>query len=75
VLSAGRVGGQWQRLALARGLMRQAPLLVVLDGGRVAETGDHTALLGRPGIYAELFIPQAEGYLGRCPRAAGSAPL
>jgi ATP-binding cassette, subfamily B, bacterial len=24
-------GGQWQRLALARGLMRQAPLLVVLD--------------------------------------------
>lgn len=30
----GRVdisGGQWQRLALARGLMREAPLLVVLD--------------------------------------------
>ncbi len=24
-------GGQWQRLALARGLMREAPLLVVLD--------------------------------------------
>lgn len=24
-------GGQWQRLALARGLMRQAPLLTVLD--------------------------------------------
>ena len=24
-------GGQWQRLALARGLMRRAPLLVVLD--------------------------------------------
>jgi ATP-binding cassette, subfamily B, bacterial len=24
-------GGQWQRLALARGLMRQAPVLVVLD--------------------------------------------
>ena len=24
-------GGQWQRIALARGLMRQAPLLVVLD--------------------------------------------
>jgi ATP-binding cassette, subfamily B, bacterial len=24
-------GGQWQRLALARGLMRTAPLLVVLD--------------------------------------------
>jgi ATP-binding cassette subfamily B protein len=24
-------GGQWQRLALARGLMRQAPLMVALD--------------------------------------------
>ena len=110
--------GQWQRLALARGLMRQAPLLVVLDeptasldapseaglfaryaqaarrlgemagtitvlvshrfssvhmadqiivldGGRVAGTGDHAALLARPGIYAELFTLQAEGYLGR----------
>ena len=31
--TAGRElsGGQWQRLALARGLMRQAPLLAVLD--------------------------------------------
>ena len=109
--------GQWQRLALARGLMRQAPLLVVLDeptasldapseaalfaqyaaaaqrlgaahgtitvlvshrfssvhmadqiivmdGGRVAETGDHAALLARGGLYAELFTLQAQGYLG-----------
>jgi ATP-binding cassette subfamily B protein len=27
----GLSGGQWQRLALARGLMRESPLLVVLD--------------------------------------------
>lgn len=27
----GLSGGQWQRLALARGMMRQAPLLLVLD--------------------------------------------
>ena len=32
---------------------------------RIAETGDHAALLARPGIYAELFTLQAEGYLGR----------
>ena len=106
-------GGQWQRLALARGLMRERPLLIVLDeptasldapsetalfasyreaalgspagtitvlvshrfgtvhmadqiivldGGRVAESGDHQALLDRGGVYAELFHLQAEGY-------------
>ena len=108
-------GGQWQRLALARGLMRDQPLLVVLDeptasldaaseaalfasyreaaqapcpgpgtitvlvshrfgtvhmadqiivldGGRVAESGGHAELIDRGGIYAELFALQAEGY-------------
>ena len=106
-------GGQWQRLALARGLMRERPLLIVLDeptasldapsetalfasyreaaqgspggaitvlvshrfgtvhmadqiivmdGGRVAESGDHQALMEQDGIYAELFNLQAEGY-------------
>jgi ATP-binding cassette, subfamily B, bacterial len=106
-------GGQWQRLALARGLMRERPLLIVLDeptasldapsetalfasyreaaldsaggtitvlvshrfgtvhmadqiivmdGGRVAECGTHQTLMGRHGIYAELFNLQAEGY-------------
>jgi ATP-binding cassette subfamily B protein len=106
-------GGQWQRLALARGLMRERPLLVVLDeptasldassesalfasyrgaaegstggtitvlvshrfgtvhmadqiivmdGGRVAESGNHQALMDQDGIYAELFNLQAEGY-------------
>jgi ATP-binding cassette subfamily B protein len=107
-------GGQWQRLALARGLMRDHPLLIVLDeptasldapseaalfasyrdaaatrptegtitvlvshrfgtvhmadqiivldGGRIAESGDHQALIGQGGIYAELFNLQAAGY-------------
>jgi ATP-binding cassette, subfamily B, bacterial len=106
-------GGQWQRLALARGLMRERPLLVVLDeptasldapseaalfasyreaaldstggtitvlvshrfgtvhmadqiivmdGGRVAESGNHQTLIDRGGIYAELFNLQAESY-------------
>jgi ATP-binding cassette, subfamily B, bacterial len=106
-------GGQWQRLALARGLMRERPLLIVLDeptasldapsetalfasyreaaldstggtitvlvshrfgtvhmadqiivmdGGRIAESGDHQTLIDRGGIYAELFNLQADGY-------------
>jgi hypothetical protein len=38
---------------------------LVLDGGRVAEAGDHAVLAARPGIYANLFTLQAEGYLGR----------
>jgi ATP-binding cassette subfamily B protein len=106
-------GGQWQRLALARGLMREQPRLIVLDeptasldapsetalfagyreaaqgstggtitvlvshrfgtvhmadqiivmdGGQVAESGDHQTLMDRDGIYAELFNLQAESY-------------
>ena len=106
-------GGQWQRLALARGLMQERPLLIVLDeptasldapsetalfasyreaalgspggtitvlvshrfgtvhmadqiivldGGRIAESGDHQALVDQGGTYAELFNLQAEGY-------------
>ena len=37
-----------------------ADQIIVLDGGRVTESGDHATLIGR----AELFTPQAQGYLG-----------
>ncbi|MEY2472864.1 MAG: ATP-binding cassette, subfamily bacterial [Actinomycetota bacterium] len=108
-------GGQWQKIALARGLMRTAPLLLVLDeptaaldpqtearlfdryvhaasasaavtggitilvshrfstvrfadliividGGRVIETGTHEELAGAGGLYAELYALQAASY-------------
>lgn len=106
--------GQWQKLALARGFMRDAPLLLaldeptaaldaetehalferyaaaarsgaiggrvtilvshrfstvrmadlilVLDGGRVAEKGSHEELMALGGRYAELYGMQAESY-------------
>lgn len=107
-------GGQWQRLAIARGMMREQPLLlvldeptaaldpaaehalfeeyrraaretsgggavtllishrfssvrmadliVVLDGGRVAETGTHDDLLAAGGLYARMYRQQASAY-------------
>ena len=107
-------GGQWQRLALARGMMRDLPLLlildeptasldaiteaalferylsaralarqsgaitllvshrfstvrmadliVVLDQGRIAASGDHASLIREGGLYAELYELQARAY-------------
>lgn len=106
--------GQWQKLALARGFMRDAPLLLgldeptaaldaetehalferysaaarkgdvggrvtilvshrfstvrmadlilVMDGGRVAEQGSHEELMALGGRYAELYGIQAQAY-------------
>lgn len=107
-------GGQWQKLALARGLMRPDPLIavfdeptaaldahaehalferfaeaaraarqhstitllvshrfstvgmadliVVLDGGKVREFGNHQTLMATGGMYAELYELQSRGY-------------
>ena len=41
--------------------IRHADRIVVLDEGRIAEIGDHDALMSRPGIYREL-IGMNEGY-------------
>jgi ATP-binding cassette subfamily B protein len=109
--------GQWQRLAIARALMRVAPGLVVLDEptsaidpqtehevraclrdmaegrsalivshrlalasiassiivlkeGRIVEQGHHAELMERRGLYREMFLRQASGYL-----AAANAPV
>ena len=42
--------------------VRMADRIVVLQGGRVVEAGDHDALVAHGGLYAELFEMQAEGY-------------
>jgi len=36
--------------------------LVVLDGGRIVETGSHAALLARNGVYARLWHRQSGGF-------------
>ncbi|HWP65786.1 MAG TPA: ABC transporter ATP-binding protein [Candidatus Limnocylindria bacterium] len=44
--------------------VQDADLIVVLDEGRVVESGDHAALLARGGLYADLFQRQVlEGEL------------
>jgi len=42
--------------------VRMADRIVVIRGGRIAESGSHQELLRQEGIYAELFGMQAEGY-------------
>ncbi len=38
--------------------------LIVLDGGRVVEEGDHATLLAQNGLYARLWAHQSGGFLG-----------
>jgi ATP-binding cassette subfamily B protein len=39
--------------------VRDADLIVVLDEGRIVETGTHASLVERDGVYAEIFQQQA----------------
>jgi ATP-binding cassette subfamily B multidrug efflux pump len=38
--------------------------LVVMDGGRIVEEGDHRTLLAQGGLYARLWAHQSGGFLG-----------
>lgn len=42
--------------------VRVADEIIVLEAGRIAERGDHPALMQKGGIYARLFELQARGY-------------
>jgi len=42
--------------------VRMADFIIVLDGGRVVEEGDHASLMAADGRYANLFRLQAAGY-------------
>ena len=42
--------------------VRNADRILVLDGGKIIEQGDHKSLMKKNGLYAELFNIQAQGY-------------
>lgn len=50
--------------------VREADLIVVLDAGRVADTGTHAELLARGGLYAELY--QTQFHTSAIPTDSGS---
>jgi len=47
---------------------------VVMDHGRIVETGDHASLLAQGGIYARLWAHQSGGFLGEEADDAEPAP-
>jgi len=53
-------------LAVAHRLSTIAALdrLIVLDGGKIVETGSHAQLLQNQGLYARLWERQSGGFLG-----------
>ena len=48
---------------------RMAELIVVLDDGRVVESGNHRELMASDGLYAELFRLQERAYRATSSRA------
>lgn len=42
--------------------VRNADRILVLDGGKIVEEGNHESLMKKSGLYAELFNIQAQGY-------------
>ena len=58
-----RAGGRITVLVSHRfSTVRMADLIVVLDGNRVVEVGDHESLMRGDGTYAELYRVQERGY-------------
>jgi ATP-binding cassette subfamily B protein len=51
--------------------IRSADVIAVIDDGRVVESGDHTGLLARNGLYAELYRTQ---FAAQEPNGAGPYP-
>ncbi len=45
------------------GFARMADRIIMLDNGRIAETGTHEELMALNGLYAQFFNEQAQWYV------------
>lgn len=61
-LAAVETGGITVLVSHRFSTVRMADLIVVVDGGGIADVGTHAELVARGGIYAELYELQARGY-------------
>ncbi|MFT6682877.1 MAG: ATP-binding cassette subfamily B protein [Loktanella salsilacus] len=43
--------------------LRQMDRIIVLDGGRIVEQGDHDDLLAQEGLYARYWNRQSGGFI------------
>jgi ATP-binding cassette, subfamily B, bacterial len=59
---AGAVGAVTLLVSHRFSTVRMADLIVVVDDGRVVESGDHATLMRAGGLYAELYTLQASAY-------------
>jgi ABC-type multidrug transport system fused ATPase/permease subunit len=60
--AAGNAGAITLLISHRFSTVRMADLILVVAGGRIAEIGDHAALVGAGGLYAELYELQRRGY-------------
>jgi ATP-binding cassette subfamily B protein len=60
--AAGRTGAVTLLVSHRFSTVRMADLILVVENGRVVESGDHCQLMAAAGRYAELYGLQATGY-------------
>jgi ATP-binding cassette subfamily B protein len=60
--AAGRSGAITLLVSHRFSTVRMADLILVVAGGRIAEAGDHAALVRAGGLYAQLYELQARAY-------------